>query len=229
MIDVLVSSKHKQAPAGLEHLPWEYELIVSDTSGWAKCSNDLLDSAAARGRDALFIDDDVTLTEDTFNAVKHFWGAADVFGVTLCYPSETEQVRVQSSGYQADSQARVWPAPVWLVDQPAYLAHVTASCMLIKADVLKAGVRFPVWPGVHSEDVAFTYDVWLHGFRVAYMPGLAFHNIAQGVGATKRHDESLQARLTENKDMLTQWIADKGVRAALARQKIPVGAWPVKR
>ena len=52
--------------------------------------------------------------------------------------------------------------------------------------VLTAGVRFPVWPGVHSEDVAFTYDCWLHGFKVLYVPNRAEHALEpNGVGATK--------------------------------------------
>lgn len=220
MLDVLVASKDGHHPRGLECIPWPRAFHVSTLPGWALASNALLDTAAAAGHDVLFLDDDVTLTEDTFRLLPDYLDKADVFGFTL-----TDGQRVVSAGYELCPDGALLPRPASLVDTPAYLAHVTASALYIKHAVLAAGVRFPVWPGVHSEDVAFTYDIWLHGFRVAYVPGRVEHPMPAGnVGQTKAQTPGLAEKLAQNTTLLWQWMEERGVMATARAGRIPFGS-----
>jgi hypothetical protein len=220
MIGVLIASKDGRHPRGMEHIHWTYKLCVDTQPGWALASNALLDRSCRAGCDALFLDDDVTLTEDTFRLLPDYLDKADVFGFTLVDGS-----RIVSAGHELYPDGALLPRLPSLVGTPAYLAHVTASALYIKHRVLVAGVRFPVWSGVHAEDIAFTYDVWLHGFRVAYIPGRVEHPMPAGnVGQTKAQTPGLAEKLAQNTALLWQWMREREVMAAARAGRIPFGS-----
>lgn len=226
MLNVLVSSKHDAAPGGLECIQKPYELYISDTPGWAVAANELLDLAAEKGGDALFVDDDVVLTPSTFDLLERYYDTASVFGFTLVIPANLHGV--QSAGYAFSREGALVPIPLRFVLQPCYVPHVTASCMYIKEAVLRAGLRFPVWPGVHVEDVAFTLDCWLRGFRVAYLPGLVEHHMANDIaGATKAHTPELDRKLAINRQFLNAWMVQQNVAQAMADGRLPVVPIPI--
>lgn len=220
MLNILVASKHSIAPAGLEHLP-AHAVMLDSSPGWAASSNALLDAAAEAGEPAIFADDDVTFTAHSLAALPLYQDAADVIGFTLLDAAG----RVASAGH-------VWRDGV-LVPRaaerrliPCYLAHVTTSCIWLSVRALRSGVRFPVWPGVHGEDVAFTYACWLAGLRVAYVPGPVVHPVHAGmVGSTKIRDPQLTARLALNSTARAQWEIDNDVYGAIRRGVVPTGEW----
>lgn len=215
MIDVLVATLGR-LPLGLEHIPWPHRVLTDSRPGWAEAANALLDAAAEAGHDALFLDDDVEILPETFAHFAEYEPWADVFGFRLRAPSG----RAISFGYCLMENGHLMPS--FDTTRACYLAHVTASVLYIKHAVLAAGVRFPVWPGIHGEDVAFTYDVWLHGFMVAYLPFDAVHHIHEsGIGATKAHIEGVGARISENQIHLDAWVNDHEVLAAAKIGRMP--------
>jgi len=224
MISVLCATTGARQPRGLEHLP-PHRYLTDGRPGWAPAANALLDQAAQYGDDALFIDDDIELTPESFRFFDAVRDRAEVFGCTLFTGAA-----VTSAGFHAATDG----ASVQLVPQrnlidilrPGYVAHVTASCLYLTAPVLASGLRFEVWPGQHYEDVAFTYAAWLRGFRVAYMPGVTFHHMdmAVGVGATKSKLPTFHADRAVNHECLMQWIAAHEVAGAVRDGRIPT-AW----
>jgi GT2 family glycosyltransferase len=217
MLDVLCATLGGE-PRGLEHIPGPWRLLKDGRKGWGAASNALLDEACAAGHDALFLDDDVEILPETFSAWEQYKARADVFGWRLRAPSG----RAISYGFVLWPNGALWPN----VDatRASYVAHVTASVLYIKHAVLAAGVRFPIGPGIHHEDVAFTYDCWLHGFTVAYLPYDAIHHIHEsGMGATKAHVENLNRRKGDNERLLAQWVADHGVMDAARAGRVPFG------
>lgn len=219
MLDILVATLGR-LPTGLEYAPKPARVLTDGRTGWAAASNALLDQAAAAGHDALFLDDDVELLPETFGEFDRYYDKADVFGFRLKAPGEN--ARVLSAGHCLMQNG--WLMPSFDTTRACYLAHVTASVLYIKHAVLAAGIRFPVWPGVHSEDVAFTYDCWLHGFKVAYLPSYAVHHVHEsGMGGTKAHDADLQRRLGENQRLLRSWVRTHGVYDAADAGRIPYG------
>lgn len=215
MIAILCATKGDRKPQGLENVPGG--VYYEDTrKGWAAASNALLDKAATEGCDALFLDDDVTILPETFESMDKWRTNDTVVGFQL-----RDGDAIISAGHYLSAGGILLPNRK--IDTPAYLAHVTASAMYIPHPVLAAGVRFPDWPGVHSEDVAFTYDVWLHGFKVLYWPSPVLHDVAEnGLGATKVGEHNLGARLLENARYLGMWLQETG-----ALNKAPMGlqAW----
>lgn len=222
MLDILCATLGRE-PLGLEHVPQPARLLTDSRKGWANASNALLDQACEAGHDALFLDDDVEILPDTFRDWARWKDSADVFGWRL----KTRAGRAISFGHVLMPNG--WLIPNYDATNAAYVAHVTASVLYIKHAVLAAGVRFPVWPGVHAEDVAFTYDCWLKGFRVAYLPYDAIHDVSEnGVGQTKTHDEQLQQRLGQNQRLLAEWVASNGVLAAGEAGRMPLGMWRIQ-
>lgn len=220
VVDVLVASKDGKTPAGLDHVPWPTRLLVDSRPGWAAAANALLDQAAEAGHDALFIDDDVTILPETFAVFDQYYPLADVFGF-----------RLRGQPGQDDQCGWGLQKPNPFADRACYLAHVTASLMYVRAEVLGA-VRFPVWPGLHFEDVQFTYECWYRGFAVAYVPSPALHDIGptQGgspIGATKRHEANLEERRAINHHQLGQWVTANDIRKAADDGRIPFGVWGI--
>lgn len=223
MLDILCATLGRE-PLGLEHVPGPARLLTDSRKGWAAASNALLDEACAAGHDALFLDDDVEILPETFTDWERYYPHADVFGWRLKEPTSGRAI---SFGHCLMPNG--WLLPNFDSTRPSYVAHVTASVLYIKHAVLAAGVRFPYWPGQHSEDVAFTYDCWLHGFKVAYLPLDALHYThPSGMGATKAHDPNLQERLGQNQRCLAQWVEDHGVLAAGAASRLPFGLWRIE-
>jgi hypothetical protein len=220
-VDVLVASKDGKLPGGLSHIPWATRVLVDDRPGWAEASNALLDRAAAAGHDAIFIDDDVTILPETFAGFEKYYPLADVFGFRL-------RGRVGMSDQAGWGLQKPNPFP----DRACYAAHVTASLLYLRAEVLTAGLRFPSWPGVHYEDIVFTYECWYRNFAVAYLPLAALHDIgpvSDGamVGATKRHETHLEVRRDVNHRHLDKWVKDNDLRGAADDGRIPFGVWGI--
>jgi len=222
MLNVVVACKEPKTPAGLEYIPWPYRLELDSRPGWALASNVLLDRAAVLGGDVLFLDDDAILTPDTFGPMRELYDRADVFGFRLT----AEDGAPVSFGYELHTNGLLLPRRD--ANVAAYCAHVTTSAIYLKQSVVRAGVRFPVWPGIHSEDVAFTFDCWLAGFSVLYTPGTIIHPLHEGVGRTKKADADLSNRLAVNAMHLQLWMRDRGVMEAARRGIIPFGSAEVE-
>lgn len=204
MLNILCATKGDRKPQGLEHAP-AHTYREDTRTGWAKASNALLDETASSGHDALFLDDDVTLLPETFEDMAEWQSTGAVVGFQL-----RDGDAVISAGHYLSHGGILLPNRDH--DTPAYLAHVTASAMYIPHAVLAAGVRFPDWPGVHSEDVAFTYAVWLAGFKVLYWPSPVLHEVAEnGIGLTKVGESNLGARLLDNSRRLGMWMQERDV------------------
>jgi hypothetical protein len=229
MLDILVATiDETRVPGGLEHIGQPFRLLVDTRKGWAEAANALLD--AAKG-DALFLDDDATLTATSLALLEKYYGAASLFGFTLITPQGGWERgwQVASAGMGADREGRLsHGTDVRDVMTPAYVAHVTTSAIYIKHEAIAAGLRFPVWPGAHHEDVAFTFDAWLQGFKVAYIPGLVEHPLTgAGAGATKSASAGFAEQRTINARHLESWIREKDIVGAIAAGKIPLGRRPI--
>ena len=224
MIDILVATiDETRRPGGLEHAP-AHTVALDTRAPWAAAANALLDGAAERGHDALFLDDDVILHAASLALLPAYYDKADVFGFTLMSGGG-----VASAGLVANGSAGLTP-PESIRDilTPAYVAHVTTSAIYIKASVLRAGVRFPIWPGAHHEDVAFTYACWLAGFKVAYLPGVIDHPLTpHGAGATKSSDPEFNPKRRINAEHLAVWVEQAGVLSAIQAGRIPTKRWAI--
>lgn len=225
MLNILVACKEPTTPGGLEHIPGvqgrDWQIIYDLAPGWAVASNALLDLAAELGGDALFLDDDATLTETTLLRLPELYDRAEVFGFTLV----DEQGHITSAAHELYANGQIFPRSAAMAGTPAYVAHVTTSAIYLKESVLRAGVRFPIWPGIHKEDVAFTFSCWLAGQRVLYIPGKVIHPLEDiGVGRTKAQEQGLQAKLDLNNVALTQWMIDHKVMEAARAGRIPFGS-----
>lgn len=213
---VLVACKETKTPSGLGHLNQigQYALLQSTAVPWAYAANILLDQAVALGGDALFLDDDVTLTADSLTGVRQYYDHADIFGLDLHALDGARQVGARHT----------WDGQVlhdWVEPGPAYVAHVSTSAVYIKHSVLAAGIRFPVWDGVHWEDVALCLEAWRQGFKVLAVPGLVHHAIEGGVGATKRRTPEFWGRWGANKAAFQAWCAEREL-SAVPREAVGV-------
>lgn len=216
-LSVLVATIREARPGGLDHLP-AHVLRVDGRPGWAAASNVLLDAAAADGHAAIFCDDDVTFTAEAWPAVARYRDRADVLGFRIAVPGRGDAPGAQ---HVLDAEGRLLDRP--LVDRPCEVAHVTTTACYLSPRAVRQ-LRFPEWPGVHSEDVAFCLDAWLQGLRVAYVGGLVWHEMTgHGIGQTKVHTPDLIPKLMANSAALRAWMAERDVAAALRDGRIPVG------
>lgn len=204
-LTVLVACKEPRTPLGLEHIG-EWRIFHDTSTPWAQAANQLLDTAARFEDDALFLDDDVTLTAGCLDHVFSHYDHADLFGLDLHALDGSRQVGARHAW--DGTQLHDWVQP-----GPAYVAHVSTSAIYIKAGAIAAGLRFPVWPGIHWEDVAFCFDAWARGLRVMAVPGLVLHAIEGGVGATKRHSPSFWERWGQNRECFQQWCEGRDLGA----------------
>lgn len=215
MIDVLVASHPSRAtlPVGLQFIGM-HRVLMDTKDGWAEAANRLLDQSE---NDVLFIDDDVELFDSTFSDLQKHYDKADVFGPTLYNQGATD---ILSAGYFIKEDYGLVPRRV--SKAPGYVAHVTASCMYIKRRAVVDGLRFPVWPGVHTEDVVFTIDAWLRGFKVMCLPSACDHYSGQmGGGAFKSKIDDLNDKRAINYSMYLTWCDDHHVRDAIRHGRIP--------
>lgn len=225
MLNILVACKEPTTPGGLDRLPGEFphdwRVIYNSSPGWAVASNELLDYASAEGGDALFLDDDAILTEGTLARLPTLYDKAEVFGFTLV----DEQGHITSAAHELHPTGQIFPRSAAMAGTPAYVAHVTTSAIYLKESVLRAGVRFPVWPGIHKEDIAFTLACWLAGQRVLYVPGKVIHPLGDAhVGRTKAQEEGLAEKLAQNDACLTSWMIEQKVMEAARAGQIPFGS-----
>jgi GT2 family glycosyltransferase len=202
MLNILVACKEPKTPGGLEYLPGEplhdWRVIYNSAPNWGNAANQLLDYANAEGGDALFLDDDTTLTETSLEGVHAHYGQADIFGLDL---------HVLSTGERQAGARHLANMSEWVHPGPAYVAHVSTSAVYIKSTAL--AVRFPEWDGIHWEDVAYCFRAWLLGLRVMAVPGLVYHDIQEGAGATKRNDPAFWARWGRNKMAFEGWCKER--------------------
>jgi GT2 family glycosyltransferase len=211
MLNILVACKEIKTPGGLEYAG-ETQLFYSTLPSWAEAANTLIDHAAEHGGDALFLDDDVTLTAGCLDSVYQHYEAADLFGLDLHDLSGARQVGARhiltDEGMIED----------WIFPGPAYVAHCSTSAMYIKASALRSAVRFPIWPGQHWEDLYYCMEAWRQGLKVLAVPGRVNHAIEHGVGATKRHDPQFWPRWIHNRQAFEAWRAGADLR------RVPRGA-----
>jgi hypothetical protein len=219
MLNILVACKEERTPGGLEYAP-AHRVLYDTTPGWSVASNALLARAQALGGDALFLDDDTTLTQGCLDAVYAYYDSASLFGLDL-HDMNGERQAGARHVLNKDGLLQDWISP-----GPAYVAHVSTSAIYIKEEALS--LRFPVWDGIHWEDVAFCLESWLQGMRVLAVPGYVQHAIVAGVGSTKRHDPDFWARWAKNMGCLGEWMGEKGVMQAIAEGKVPVGVQPLE-
>jgi hypothetical protein len=229
MLDILVATVDEtRVPKGLEHIGQPFRILVDTRKGWAEAANALLDKASG---DALFLDDDVTLTPTSLALLEKYYDAASLFGFTLITPQGGWNTgwQVASAGMGADKEGRLTHGTdVRDVMTPAHVAHATTSAIYIKQEAIRAGLRFPVWPGAHYEDVAFTFDAWLRGLKVAYLPGLVEHPLTgAGAGATKSASIGFQDARAVNARCLEEWKAERDILGAIAAGRIPLGRRPI--
>ena len=211
MLNILVACKEQKTPAGLEHLG-PHRIVYDHSSTWAAAANTLLDQAAALGGDAIFCDDDVTFLPESMVGVRRYYDCADLFGFDL---HDMTGARQAGARHTMDALGFITD---WVHPGPAYVAHVSTSAIYIKEDALS--LRFPVWPGIHWEDVAFCLDAWMHGLKVMAVPGRVDHAIAGGVGSTKRHDARFWERWAMNRQHFAGWCAERGV---VGDNRVPIG------
>lgn len=225
MLNILVASKEPKEPGGLEYLP-PHRVIYSHAVPWGRAANDLIEQAAQLGGDAIFCDDDVTFQKESLFHLNtrlgqsfggHFgktlYELGDAFGFDLHDTSNTRQAGARH--ILADDGS----IPEWVHPGPAYVAHCSTSAIYLKQSALRSGARFPEWPGIHWEDVAYCMDLWAHGCKVMAVPGLVLHDIVGGVGATKRHSPEFWQKWQHNQAAFRQWCAEhdlsKVVRGAV--------------
>jgi GT2 family glycosyltransferase len=211
VLNVLVACKALKTPGGLKHAGITCTHYDTHPS-WGVASNNLLGRALAFGGDALFLDDDVTLTVGCLDGVREHYDKADLFGLDLHTMSGERQVGARHV-LSEDGAIEDWVHP-----GPAYVAHCSTSAMYIKASALASGVRFPIWPGLHWEDVYYCMEAWRQGLKVLAVPGRVDHAIVDGVGATKRFDPKLGSRLEQNRAAFDDW------RAGVDLRRVPRGA-----
>jgi GT2 family glycosyltransferase len=219
MLNILVACKEQKVPGGLEFARADEQHVLYDTNAsWGVASNNLLAQAAELGGDALFLDDDVTLTAGCLDHVFSYYDHADVFGLDLHDMTGARQAGARhvltNDGGMVD----------WVQPGPAYVAHCSTSAIYIKQDVLRANVRFPIWDGIHWEDVVFCLDAWLHGFKVLAVLGYVHHNIVGGAGATKRHAPEFWEKWAKNRQYFGAWCGERRLMQALADGRVPIGA-----
>jgi GT2 family glycosyltransferase len=208
MLTILVACKEPRTPGGLECLNIPYRVLYNSATPWGAAANQLLDYASAEGGDALFLDDDVTLTEGCLEGVYTHYDKADIFGLDL---------HVLSTGERQAGARHLGDMSEWVHAGPAYVAHVSTSAVYIKSTAL-ASLRFPEWDGIHWEDVAFCFEAWRLGLKVLAVPGLVYHDIQAGAGSTKRHDPAFWAKWGANRAAFEAWCQERDLSA------VPKGA-----
>jgi hypothetical protein len=210
-------------PEGLERLG-ALDMLVDTRPGWAEAANALLDQAAERGQDALFLDDDITWTPDATRALLAHRGSADMLGFDLWLPQGHRQYDVHHVVTPAGAIIGCNPPG------PCQVAHVSTSCCYLSARLIAdRRVRFPVWPGTHYEDLAYALSAWLHGYTVAYVGGTVIHHMAGPAGATKGADPQTLAKQAMNRQYFANWCYERKVRdAATEGGRIPVGVRPLE-
>lgn len=225
-----VASKDGSLPAGI---PVDAQVFRSNLAPWAEGANKIIDDFASYGDHPFlcFLDDDITLLRHSFEDMFDQLSGADVWGPMLVYP-QNRGGGIQSAGhvYTRIEGAELSPltqfpnAVLW----PQYVAHVSASCFLISKKVAQAGIRFPVWPGAHYEDVAFTLDCWLKGFKVGYWPTPVIHDCNDGVGNTKGGDSDFEEKRRTNLMRLHMYYKDIDLPARLKDGTVPIAARPIE-
>lgn len=208
-------------------------LMISSEPGWANAANSLLDRAARR-KDidgVLFLDDDIQLTDTSLELLPKYRHQADIIGFSLFKPTPSGLIP-QSCGHQfVPHNGSVVLIPLSSAADmltPLYCAHVTASCVYINRNILRAGIRFPVWDGEHYEDVVFTIRAWMHGFKVAYVPGLVIHHFGQTAGRTKEADSNFDQKRNKNLQQLLSWYKEINLVDLCVRGVVPLGAQKIE-
>lgn len=225
MIDIVVVTQNDKLPLGLEFIKDEFNLIVEKEGRWEIAANRALDKT---NHDVLFLDDDIELNKETFRLLNVFKGKIDLIGFTL-YNIFNNEKKLQTTGFKLDI---VDNAPIISETNdpktPKLLAHVTTSLIYISKKTIDCGIRFPTWPGLHKQDVAFSIDAWLHGLKVAHIPGDAIHRQEiYGIGPTVWNKENRKELMQLNRQCLADWMQEKNVVEKAQKGIIPLGIMPL--
>ena len=177
IVDVILPTRHfcpilPLTLKSLEYLPFKYELHIvgEEYESWPSAVNSVL---AHSNRDVLLIDDDVILTEETFQGFSKYLKYGDIIGFKLLHPSGV----IQSAGAIVDNNTikiRRSTNPEHY-SKPEYVHHVSASLCYIKKEVYKTIGGFVEWEGLQFEDIDYTLRAIEAGFRVLYVPSRAIH------------------------------------------------------
>jgi GT2 family glycosyltransferase len=232
MIDIVCASLNHRSPRGLEYIPKAWQLHTSSEVPWAYAVNRMLEKTK---EDVLHIDDDIEILPSTFDLLDLYYDSADIFGFSLLCPNGAGGWRIHSSGAKlapraGDIDLASLDADLASLTTPVYVAHVCASCMYIKRSVIEAGLRFPEWPGAHYEDVVFTLEAWLAGFRVCRLPSVALHHShPSGIGLTKLMQPTFNQHRQINEAKLKSYFVERGIFEACLERRIPLGTSMVIR
>lgn len=178
VMPTLRGPQSEEAIESLNHIPYPHTLILSDVpGGWAKAVNHGIKQVHDDEHPILIMDDDVVITEETFNNFDRYWHAADVFGFKLLFPKDGS---IQHAGGHvsiagAGHYGRGFNPK--LFTKPRYVSHCTASLLLVKRHIFdEVGLMDEDFPGVQFEDVDFSLRVIELGWDILYVPNIAFHH-----------------------------------------------------
>lgn len=215
-VDVVMPTlKRPHAFTALSHLrfvPWpmRLHLVVEETRSWPKAVN--LGLSESTG-DVILMDDDVFLEPDTFSLVDRYYDQADIFGFKLKYPDGTIQHaggvyrnnEIGHIGWKAEDNGKF--------DMPYFTCHLTTSLVYIKRKVLDELKGMAVdYPGMHFEDVDFSFRALKAGFCLLYLPSPAFHLQSASKGVLPGFKENVDMNLAE---LRRRWFEDKEFTALL--------------
>lgn len=160
----------------LKHLPFDYDLkVITGRMTWPEAINKGLEG---HDSDVLIMDDDAALTAETFDNFGRYYPHGDIFGFKLL----KEDGSLQHGGGVMTARTSIIHLPEG-ENVALYCCHVTASVMYIKKQVLKKlGGITEDWPSYQFEDVDFNWRALEEGFRIMYIPNVAYH----GESLTKR-------------------------------------------
>lgn len=203
MIDVIIPTMGKphliDCIKTLKYIPFGIKLhVVTEGKSWPEAINHGLDESTG---DVILMDDDIRLTEDTFNDFDKYYDKADIFGFKLLF----ENGLIQHAGgfFKNGGIGHIgWNnKDCGLFNTPYYCCHVTASLIYIKRNViekLKGMARD--YEGYQFEDVDFSFRALKEGFKMMYLPNKAIHLESESKNTLPDFAEGFEKNYQEVKD-----------------------------
>jgi GT2 family glycosyltransferase len=198
-VDIVIPSLGKKrlldAIISLTHIPFEYRLHVVLNMKFEEGINEGIRRSK---RDLLFMDDDVILTENTFNNLEEYKKHADIIGFKLCFPNGLIQHggisyvnnQLGHYGYMQKDEGQC--------DTPQYVIGVTGALIYVKRHVIETiGGYATDYTGVQFVDVDFCLRAIRSGFRILYVPNMAIHDEQFGKNSDMEYLERLNTNYQE--------------------------------